>query len=277
MLGIDLSGRVAIVTGSSRGIGFGVAKMLAQAGCHVAGCSLQERSSERVEQFLNIVESFGCQSFYQKCDITNPDDIQDFVSAVVERFDTIDILVSNAGVNVFKGVDDCSLDDWTFNINLNLRSHWLISKACRPYLQKSPYGGSIVIMTSNHAYNSISGCFPYNTTKTALLGLVNAMSLEWKNRIRVNGLAPGFIDTEGGDSWFHTFENPNAEKQRTIDRHLVPKLGSVDEVGAFCAFLASDYASFMTGTTYLMDGGRSAIMQDEPVKEYKNHATPTFS
>lgn len=262
MLGIDLQGRVAIVTGATKGIGLGVAKMLAKAGCSIAACSRQAEDGQLVQAFMSSMEEIGTQVFYQTCDVTQAASIQTFVEAVAGQFGKIDIVVSNAGMNVFKGVDDCTLDEWTFNTDLNLRSHWLISKASRPYLEASQHGGCVIVMTSNHAYSSIKGCFPYNTTKTALLGLVNAMALEWKNKIRVVGLAPGFIETEGGETWFQSFENPEEEKQKTIDRHLVAKLGTVEEVGAFCAFLASDFAKFMTGTTYLMDGGRSAIMQD---------------
>jgi len=263
MLGIDLNGRTAIVTGATRGIGLGVSEMLAKAGCHIAGCSTQPSTSETVQRFTNRVTDHGVRAFHQTCNMTRPEEVADFVKATATEFGSIDILISNAGVNVFKGVDACTLDEWAFNADLNLRAHWLISKACRPYLAKSPFGGCIVVMTSNHAYHSIPGCFPYNTTKAALPGLVRAMALEWKNSIRVVGLAPGFIETEGGEAWFQGFDNPEKEKQQTIDRHLVPKLGAVEEVGAFCAFLASGYASFMTGATYLMDGGRSAIMQDE--------------
>lgn len=265
MLGIDLKDRVAVVTGSSRGIGLGVAKMLAKAGCHVAGCSQQDSRSEKVDNFKKTIESYGQKAFYHKCDITNPEEIALFIQAVFTHFGKIDILISNAGTNVFLGVDDCSLEDWTYNINLNLRSHWLVAKACKPYLEQSVFGGSVVIMSSNHAYSTIKGCFPYNTTKTALLGLVNALAVEWKNKVRVNGLAPGFIDTDGGDSWFNTFDDPEKEKENTIERHLVSELGTSDQVGAFCAFLSSGYASFITGTTYLMDGGRSAILQDDQV------------
>jgi NAD(P)-dependent dehydrogenase (short-subunit alcohol dehydrogenase family) len=128
---------------------------------------------------------------------------------------------------------------------------------------KESNNGVIIVMTSNHAYHSIPGCFPYNVTKTALTGLVRALAIEWGPDIRVVGLAPGFIQTEGGEVWFESFADPEAEKDKTIKRHPAGKLGTVEEVGAFCAFLASDYARFITGTTYLMDGGRSAIMQDE--------------
>jgi NAD(P)-dependent dehydrogenase (short-subunit alcohol dehydrogenase family) len=100
-------------------------------------------------------------------------------------------------------------------------------------------------------------------TKTALTGLVRSQAIEWGPEIRTVGVAPGFIETPGNNKWFESFSDAEAERNRTIKLHPAGKLGSVEEVGAFCAFLASEYAAFMTGTTYLMDGGRSALMQDE--------------
>jgi len=122
--------------------------------------------------------------------------------------------------------------------------------------------GVIIIITSNHAFSTIPGCFPYNVSKTALTGLVRSLAIEWGPRIRTVGLAPGFIDTPGNQQWFNSFPNPEKERQRTIDLHPVKKLGTPEEAGAWCVFLASDYAAFASGTTYLLDGGRSALMQD---------------
>ena len=149
--------------------------------------------------------------------------------------------------------------NWQQNMELNLASHWRLAKLCKPYLEKN--NGVIIIMTSNHACNTIPGCFPYNVTKTALTGLVRSLAIEWGPTIRTVGLAPGFIDTPGNQKWFNSFPDAEKEKQRTIDMHPVKKIGTPEEVGAWCVFLASEYAAFASGTTYLLDGGRSALMQ----------------
>jgi len=120
----------------------------------------------------------------------------------------------------------------------------------------------IILMTSNHAYATIPGCFPYNVTKTALTGLVRSLSVEWGPAVRTVGIAPGFIETKASEEWFDSFSDAEAERQRTISLHPVKRLGTPAEVGAWCVFLASDYAGFASGTTYLLDGGRSAVMQD---------------
>ena len=101
-----------------------------------------------------------------------------------------------------------------------------------------------------------------NVTKTAITGLVRSLTIEWGPKIRTVGVAPGFIDTAGNDTWFNSFPDAMAERQRTINLHPVKKIGTVEEVGALCVYLASPMAGFISGTTILMDGGRSALMQD---------------
>jgi NAD(P)-dependent dehydrogenase (short-subunit alcohol dehydrogenase family) len=256
-LQIDLKGKVAIITGISSGIGEAIAKVFAQAGADIVGCATGEKN----EAFIMLGETYGVATHYISTDVTKEEDLKHLVEAAVERFERIDILISNAGSNVFEGAGACNEERWQHNINLNLASHWMLAKFCKPYLDKSN-PGVIVIMTSNHAFSSIPGCFPYNVTKTALTGLVRALAIEWGPTIRTVGIAPGFIDTSGNQKWFDSFLNAKDERQKTIDLHPVKRIGTPEEAGAWCAFLASDYAAFASGTTYVLDGGRSALMQD---------------
>lgn len=260
-LAIDLKGRVALVTGATSGIGAGVARLLAQAGADVAGCGMSARESEKASAFESAITAAGRRALYRKADVGNAGDLESLVHAVVSEFGRIDILVSSAGRNVFEGSENCSEADWSRNIDLNLASHWRLAKLCKPYLEASGRG-VVQIMTSNHAWATIPGCFPYNVTKTALTGLVRSLAIEWGPRIRVVGIAPGFIETPGNDEWFTTFSDPAKERARTIQSHPVGKLGTCEEIGAWSAFLASDFAGFATGTTYLIDGGRLALLQD---------------
>ncbi|MDX9880579.1 MAG: SDR family oxidoreductase [Prolixibacteraceae bacterium] len=260
MIPIDLQGKVAIVTGSTQGLGLGIARKLAEAGCHVAGCGTSAADSEKVLSFKTVVKKSARESYYQVVDVKSERDINRFVENVIARFGKVDILISNAGKNMFTFPETCDLKLYEENDALNLRSHWLISKACYPELKRNK--GSIVLITSNHAYATLPGCFPYNVAKAGIIGLVQALAIEWGPEIRVLALAPGFIETEAGESWFQSFPDPERKKQEIRNIHLVKKFGTVDEIGAFCAFLCSEYAGFVTGTTYLIDGGRSAVMQD---------------
>lgn len=193
---------------------------------------------------------------------TDAEELKGFVEDTVRTFGRIDMVVSNAGMNVFEGAEGCTEERWHYNLDLNLASHWRLARLCKPYLEKSGEG-VLLLMTSNHAFSSIPGCFPYNVTKTAITGLVRSLAIEWGPAVRTVGVAPGFIDTAGNDTWFDSFPDPEAERRRTIDLHPVKRIGTVEEVGALCVYLVSPYARFISGTTILMDGGRSALMQDE--------------
>ena len=259
---IDLTGKVVLVTGVSSGIGLGTAQEFARAGAWVAGCSRKSEEDESVLAYHRAVETEGRRGLYVQADVTRKEDLENLVKRVIDTFGRLDILVSNAGVNVFEGAEKCDEERWAYNLDLNLASHWRLAKLCKPYLEKSGEG-VILLMTSNHAFCSIPGCFPYNVTKTAITGLVRSLAIEWGPAISTVGVAPGFIDTAGNDTWFNSFPDAGAERQRTIDLHPVKRIGTVEEVGDLCVFLASPMARFICGTTVLMDGGRSALMQDQ--------------
>lgn len=261
-LSIDLSGKKAFVSGATRGIGLGVARALALAGCDVAGCGLSAEDSDVVHAFKQEVESQGQKAFYFQGQLADPQIPSHLMRRVADKLGSLDILISNAGRNVFEGAEFCSNEAWDECINLDLASHWRMAKAALPMLRAGGDPGVIVVMGSNHAFNTIKGCFPYNVAKAGLLGLVQSIAIEWGPDIRCVGLAPGFIDTPGGDVWFNSFDNPDAERARTEASHPVGRIGSVDEIGALCSFLASSHAAFISGTTLVVDGGRSALMQD---------------
>lgn len=261
MLQIDLSGKTVVITGVSSGVGQGVAKILARSGCKVVGCGRSSKDSDGAKEFLKNLIVEKAEGIYVSIDITSKQGQEKLVDKAIEAFGSIDFLISNAGVNVFEGAEYCTDDQWDFNMNLNLKAHWSLSKLCKPWLEKSGEG-VIILMTSNHGHSTIPGCFPYNVSKTAIKGLAQSLAIEWGPKIRTVALAPGFIDTPGNQTWFDSFPDAEAERQRTIDSHPVKKIGSVEDVGMLCAFLVSSMASFISGTTILMDGGRSALMQD---------------
>lgn len=260
MLGIDLKNKTAIITGATQGIGLGIARQMAKAGCHIAACGMSPEDSPKVSSLKETVSTFDRDVYYEQTDIRKEKAITQFIDNTSKKFGRIDFLLSNAGANRFTAPEECSTDQWEENCSLNLRSHWMIAKLCYPHLKASQ--GVVLLMTSNHAYATLPNCFPYNVSKAGITGLVKALTVEWSPAVRVVGLAPGFIETEGGIEWFESFPDAQKKRQEVIDIHPVKKLGTVDEVGAFCAFLCSPYASFMSGTTYLVDGGRSAVMQD---------------
>lgn len=256
MFNIDLANKTVLITGAASGIGLGIAAQMAKAGANVCGCDI----SDDHPAFDAAVKQYRAESLYIACDVTNNNSLEHCILQIVKKFGSIDVLVSNAGKNIFYGAEKTDAAAWNKNIELNLASHWKLAQLCKPYLEKN--SGVIIVITSNHAFNTIPGCFPYNIAKTALTGLVRSLAIEWGPSIRTVGIAPGFIDTPGNQQWFDSFKDAAAERQRTVDLQPVKKLGTVEEIGGWCVFLASEYAAFASGTTYLIDGGRSALMQD---------------
>lgn len=261
MLSIDLTRRNALVTGVTSGIGSAVAEKLARAGCHVAGCGRSAPESDGARAFLGSVRQEGREALYFQADLADPAGPVHFAEYVTRKWPCIDILISNAGRNIFKGAESCTEADWNECMQLDLAAHWRIAKACLPALRRAE-SPVVEIIGSNHAWHSIPGCFPYNVAKAGLLGLVQSLAIEWGPQIRSVGIAPGFIDTAGNQAWFDSFPDPEKERRRTEAMHPVRRIGNPGELGALCAFLASAHASFIAGTMILVDGGRSALMQD---------------
>lgn len=259
MLPIDLSGMKALVSGVSCGIGAGIARQLARAGCDVAGCATSVPDTIGPRAFRESVEAEGRRAVYHKLDIATLDGPSEWVAQAVAALGGADIVISNAGRNIFAGAEKCDQEAWSHCMELDLAAHWRLAKAAKPHLEKSARP-VVIIVTSNHAWRTIPGCFPYNVAKAGLVAMVQSLAVEWAPRIRAVGVAPGFVDTPGNDAWFNSFPDPATERRRTERRHPVERLGTAEEIGALCAFLASSHAGFISGTTILVDGGVGAVM-----------------
>lgn len=260
-LSIDLTGRKALVTGVTSGIGAAIATMLARSGCDVAGCGRSASDHPGARAFVDAVTAAGRCADYRTADLAQPDAARGWVAAAAGPLGGCDVLVSNAGRNIFKGAAGCTDAAWEECMNLDLASHWRVAQAARPWLERA-VAGVVIVIGSNHSRSTIPGCFPYNVAKAGLGALVQSLAIEWGPKVRAVGIAPGFIDTAGNDQWFTSFPDPAAERRRTEELHPVGRIGRTEEIGALCAFLATPWAGFISGTTLLVDGGRSALMQD---------------
>ena len=259
MLTIDLSGMKALVSGVSCGIGASIARQLARAGCDVAGCATSAADTVGPRAFRKSVEAEGRQAVYHELDIATLHGPSEWVAHAAHAIGGVDIIVSNAGRNIFTGAEKCDEEAWSHCMELDLASHWRLAKAAKPFLDKSARP-VLIIITSNHAWRTMPGCFPYNVAKAGLIAMVESLAIEWGPKIRAVGVAPGFIDTPGNDAWFNSFSDPAAERRRTEKRHPVNRIGTPDEIGVLCAFLASSHSGFVSGTTILVDGGLGALM-----------------
>ncbi len=260
-LPIDLSGRRALVTGVTSGLGAGIATALAQAGADVAGCGLEPEAHSGATAFKAAAAACDRRAFYRACDVSDGGAARAFVDWAAESLGGLDLIVSNAGRSFFTGATVTDEATWQANLDLNLAAHWRIAQAARPWLAQAPKP-VIVIIASNHAFYTLPGCFPYNVAKAGLLALVQSLAIEWGPHTRAVGVAPGFIDAPMAAGWFATFPDPVTKRAQVEAIHPIGRLGTPADIGALVAYLCSPLAGFITGTTITIDGGRSALMQD---------------
>jgi NAD(P)-dependent dehydrogenase (short-subunit alcohol dehydrogenase family) len=260
-LPIDLNNYRALITGVSSGIGAGIAATLAQAGCNVAGCGLDSADSVGARDFITAIEGQGRRAFYQSLDIADANTARNFVDWAAAQLGGLDLVVSNAGRNFFKGAAHATEADWQANMDLNLAAHWRVAQAAKPHLDQAR-APVIIVITSNHSLYTMPNCFPYNVAKAGLVALVQSLAIEWGPHIRAVGIAPGFVDTPLAEAWFNEFPDPAAKRAQIVGLHPVGRLGTPQDIGALCAFVCSPLAGNISGTTILIDGGRGAVMQD---------------
>lgn len=242
-----LSGKVALVTGAASGIGAATAQLFAREGATVVG--LDKQAAPAADD--------GVQ--HHIADITDAGAVDAAVQAVLAAHGRIDVLVNNAGADVFSDPLTLSDEDWERCLSLNLKGAWHLCRAVLPAMQAQG-AGSIVNIASVHGHKIIAGCFPYPVAKHGLIGLTRALGIEYAARgIRVNSISPGLILVPRIEAWFER-EPGTREKQTAL---LPPhRIGMPEEVAYTALFLASDEARFINATDITIDGGRSQVYHD---------------
>ncbi len=249
---------VIIVTGSTRGIGRGIAKRFAQEGATVV---ITGRTVDDGEAVATALRNNGHDAMFIRADMRDPADIDRLVEQTVAEYGGIDVLVNNAGVQTETSVTEATLDDWERVVETDFRSFWLCAKAAAAEMAE----GCIINVSSNHAFLTMPGLFPYNAIKAGINGMTRAMALDLGPDIRVNTVNPGWIAID------RTMRDMNDKKHAELERiHPVGRLGTPADVAGVVAFLASEDATFMTGESVLVDGGRTAVMQDDTLPDYTN-------
>eukprot|EP01012_Entosiphon_sulcatum_P045329 TRINITY_DN60447_c0_g1_i1.p1 TRINITY_DN60447_c0_g1~~TRINITY_DN60447_c0_g1_i1.p1 ORF type:complete len:256 (+),score=39.54 TRINITY_DN60447_c0_g1_i1:22-789(+) len=248
-----LENRVAIVTGSSAGIGYAIAHRLAQEGAKVV---VSSRSQENVQKAVEQIKSEvpGAQVIGIACHVSKADHRKQLVEETVKAFGGIDILVNNVAVSPSPSpLATISEGIWDKLFETNVKSQLLMTQACLPYLSKSR-NGSILFISSVAGYNPSAPLAAYGVTKTALIGLTKGLSQELApSGIRVNCLAPGTIRTRFSEI---LWKNDSAAQIASGVTHM-KRLGDATEMGGVAAFLVSDDASYITGETIVAGGGMS--------------------
>ncbi|HXG88109.1 MAG TPA: SDR family oxidoreductase [Vicinamibacterales bacterium] len=255
---LQLAGKVAIVTGASRGLGFASANALVAEGCHVVMCA---RGADRLEQAageLRVVAPAGTEIVAVTADVSTTDGVTKVVNAAVGKLGSIDVLVNNVGLAKGAGLLDTPDETWQEALDQTLFPTIRMSRAALPFL-KQRGGGTIVIISSIFGREA-GGRMAYNAVKAAELSLTKSLAQQLaKDQVRVVGVAPGSILFPGG-SW-HARQQADPEGIADFVRHELPfgRFGRPEEVGDVVAFLASLRASWVSGTTVVVDGAQSRM------------------
>ena len=245
----DLSGKTAIVTGGSRGIGVEMAEGLAEAGASLMLCARRE------EWLMETVEEFRGRGFSvegRAADVSKPEDVQRVVDATVQKFGKVDILINNAGISWGAMPEDMPLEKWQKVLDVNLTGCFLMAQAAGREMLKHNSGSIINIASIAGLTSSANGPFyaGYVASKAGLIGLTRELAASWGRKgIRVNAIAPGFFHSRLADAVIDIYERSIQEN------NVIPRVGSEGELKGVTVFLASDASSYITGQTIAVDGG----------------------
>ncbi len=252
---LGLSGKVAIVTGASRGIGQGIASSLASEGCSLIICA---RGSDALEKTASALRERGARVVTLAGDVTSAEGAVRPVEAALTEFGQLDVLVSNVGGNRRGRFQDTTDDDWEAVLDANLRGHIRICRCAVPHLAKSESGSITFIASIFGREGGGPGLSIYNSTKSALISLAKIMAMELaEDGIRVNSVAPGSIRFPGG-SWDRRC-NDDPEGMAAFVKSTLPfgRFGRVEEIADVVAFLSSTKASWISGACLNIDGVQS--------------------
>ena len=249
-----LDGRVFVITGGAQGIGEACARRLVADGAAVALWDIDDAQGKTLAAQL---AAGGARAIYRHCNVARQADVNAALAATLAEFKRIDGLVNNAGIFKAAAFLELTEADWDAVIDVNLKGHFLVGQAVARQLVAQGEAGAIVNMSSVNARLTIASIASYNASKGGIDQLTRVMALALaEHRIRVNGVAPGTIATELAAKAVLTSEEAKA---RILSRTPMKRLGEPQEIANVVAFLLSDGASYMTGETVLVDGGRMTL------------------
>jgi NAD(P)-dependent dehydrogenase (short-subunit alcohol dehydrogenase family) len=246
-----LSGKTAVITGASKGLGKAMALALGGAGAKLA---LVSRNEEQLRAVAAEARTLGAEADVFVADVTSEQQVEQLERHVTARFGKTQILINNAGINIRKPSVEFTLEDWRTVLDTNLTSAFLVCRAFVPGMKGQGYG-RILNLTSIMSHVAIAGRTAYAASKSGLLGFTKALALELvEDQITVNGISPGPFATELNKS---LIENPETNAQ-FLAKIPLGRWGRVEEVGQLALYLCSQDAGFITGTDILIDGGWTA-------------------
>jgi NAD(P)-dependent dehydrogenase (short-subunit alcohol dehydrogenase family) len=253
-----LDNKVCLVTGSAGGIGRATAiEMAAQKAAAVMVCDINDEGGQET---VDLVKAAGADAAYQRCDMRDGASIRSLIEATVERFGGLDVLHNNAGVHESDFTTDLSVETLPEEIfdriyEINLRGPWLAMKYAAPHLRASKRGPAIVNAGSTGGITGYPNMNAYGASKGGLIQLTRCVAVDLAPAVRVNAYAPASVDTQMVRKFIEAAEDKDAIMTSMVATHLVPRLGLASEVAKLVCFLASDDASWITGSVFPIDGG----------------------
>ena len=246
-----LDGRVAVVTGASRGLGRAMALALAQAGAHVA---VSGRAKPDLEETAHGIESAGRRALVAPTDVTSYAEVEALIERARQELGRLDVLVNNAGVAVVKPLVEWTPEEWRALVDINLLGVFNGCRAAARHLL-AQRAGKVVNVSSMLAAVGLSGYSIYSATKGAIISFTRTLGVEWaRHNVQVNAIAPGWFDTEmSAPAW-----KDDKVGERLIRDIPLRRIGRPDEIGPLVVYLASAASDFMTGQTIFLDGGHTA-------------------
>ena len=248
---MKLQNRCVVITGSGSGIGRACALKCAEEGANVVVADINEKAAEEtVKQILGA----GGNAFACKADVADPVSVASLVAATIQKYGQVNALINNAAIQVNKTIEDTSFEEWNAQMSVNVTGVFLCSKLFLPHLKTTR--GCIVSMSSVNGYYAEPSCAGYCATKAAIIGLTKAMAIDHGHEgIRVNCICPGYIDAGLAEGYFQSQPDPAQARVDAGKLHALWRIGRPEEVAQVAVFLASDDASFVTGSAYVVDGG----------------------
>ncbi len=248
----DLNGKVAIITGGTKGIGYAIAMIYAYYGAKVV---ISSRHQEECDQVAGEIIRLGGMAAGICCDVADLEQVKSLIQKTIEVFGIIDILVNNAGVAITKPILDTDEKEYDRVFDTNLKSVYFTSAEAAKFMKEAGHGGRIIHVASIGGLKGTKNIATYSASKAAVLNLTKTMALEWaRYGITVNSICPGYVKTAINEKEFAD----ERFLQYTLKQIPQRRLGTVDEVAAIALFLASDYSGMMTGGYLLADMGSTA-------------------
>ncbi len=259
MMNNRFKNKTVIITGAGSGIGETTAIKFANEGANVV---IAELNSETGNETAKTIKNNNSNSLFVQTDVADFDSVSKMVKKSISTFGHIDILINNAGINVFGEPLKMPDSEWRRAFSVDLDGVWFGCKAVLPHMVNQKKG-CIVNVASVHGIQIIPNCFPYPVAKHGVIGLTKALAVDYASKgIKINSISPGYIQTPIIDRFFNTKEDPKAARKEAENHQPIKRMGTTDEIANTIMFMSSDECDYMIGANIVVDGGITLRMHD---------------